>query len=446
MYTWVAATQTWVRWGEGVCYHTSRGSGLAQSAYVPEAFLVQQGVDLLIQKAMTPVLFVLASAHFAWPSAASAGEDSTCALQKRWLQADVEQPGSLAPLGTPVELARPAGPAFEAGGGAAWSTPGVRFQQCARPAPQKLMASSILQGAKQTQAREEKPLPNRVSCPPGQMPIGNFAGDAYDFTCCDAAEQCGGCRKIKDGLCQECAAGYVHQKIPILNITKCFLCESIPDWQDSKGLTCQDYESKGYCRFVGDSVEDGHDQAFHGLRPSEACCACGGGSVQPTPSSMSLARRALVNGDPINDFPEPQPLGTEVSGCDLATWQLQLEGSGRIHGNVEASGGKSQATEIKCSLVLMEDPMRGLFTTVDLQVPVGVMSYGDQVLVFKYWGLEPEPANKAFPVHVMKLPSGHTMEKFQLHCNCPRLGAREALFSCFFAESREASGAVSSSL
>eukprot|EP00439_Symbiodinium_sp_Y106_P075062 s1076_g14.t1 len=246
----------------------------------------------------------------------------------------------------------------------AWSMPGLHFQQCAhsKSKPRKSVPfsslASALQSAQHDQDEAKEPLPN-VKCPPGEMPIGHFAGDAYEFNCCNAGQQCGGCRKIRDGICQECAAGFVHQQIPVLNITKCFLCDDIPDWHDSHGRTCYDYESMGFC----------HGLTFHGLRPSEACCACGGGNVQPTPTSMSFAQQAVVFGDAVDAFPEPQALGTQVD-CDLANWNLTIAESGRIHG----IAAQSSDTAIKCSLTLMQDPMRGLFATVDLKVPAGLQA------------------------------------------------------------------------
>ncbi|CAE7940721.1 unnamed protein product, partial [Symbiodinium necroappetens] len=357
---------------------------------------------------MLHTLFVLAVVRSA---CADEQELSSC-LQKRpstRLRLDTVKPSLAEPSTTAF-----AGPGSQPGAGP-WSTPGVRFQQCGRTKKRPTQLPTLLQGAALDKGHENS-LPDRVKCPTGQMLIGNFWGNAYNFTCCDAGPQCGGCRKALNGTCQECAAGYVHQQIPLLNITKCFLCDDVPGWQDSNGLGCRDYESQGFCH---GSVKDGYDEPFHGVRPSEACCVCGGGSVQHTPTSMPFARRALVYGDAVDEFPEPQALGTQVSSCNLAQWGLQLTGPGRIQGNV--SSPSQSSTEIKCSLVLMQDPMRGISATVKLKIPVASFSYGQQVLVFKYWGLDPEPASKPFPLHQQTLPQGQFLENFQLRCNCPWL-------------------------
>ena len=50
-----------------------------------------------------------------------------------------------------------------------------------------------------------------------------------------------------------------------------------------------------------------------------------------------------------------------------------------------------------------------------------MFSYGKAVLVFKYWGLGPEPATKSFPLHRMELPPLHVLKNFQLQCDCPWL-------------------------
>ncbi|CAE6973297.1 unnamed protein product [Symbiodinium sp. CCMP2592] len=296
----------------------------------------------------------------------------------------------------------------------AWTTPGLHFEQCTR---KPKTPTQLLQRAKHAHIRQEEALFDRVICPSGQMPIGNYGGDVYNFTCCDAGQQCGGCRKIKNGMCQECAAGYVHQQIPILNITKCFLCDDISGWQDSRGLTCHDYELKGSC--IYGIIEAGEDKPFHGVRPSEACCACGGGSLQATPGYMSFTNKAVVYGYSVDAFPEPQALGTQVESCNLAKWSLNLTGRGRIQGVVVNSSESS--SDIKCTLTLTQDPIRGLFTTVSVDVPVGEISYGEQVLVFKYWGLDSEPTMQNVPIQHTVLEKGHALENFQLHCNCPWL-------------------------
>ena len=383
----------------------------------------QRAVDRLIKcighigrvhmccRAMFRTLFVL----FVVRSACADGPDLSCSLQKRppaLLRLDTEKPSLEEPPAT--ELAQ-----FESQPDEGpWSTPGVRFQQCGRTKNKRPAQLPTLLQAVALDRGREKPLPDRVRCPTGQMLIGNFLGNEYNFSCCDAGQQCGGCRKTENGTCQECAAGYVHQQIPLLNVTKCFLCDDVPGWQDSYGLGCRDYASKGFCHGF---VEAGHDEPFHGVRPSEACCVCGGGSVQPTPTSMPFAQKSLVYGDVVDEFPEPQALGSQVSSCNLAEWGLHLSGSpGRIQGNVSSLGQSSP--EIKCSLVLMQDPIRGISATVSLKIPLASFSYGQQLLVFKYWGLDPDPATKPFHLHQQALPQGQFLENFQLQCNCPRPG------------------------
>ena len=261
-----------------------------------------------------------------------------------------------------------------------------------------------------------------VECPAGEMPIGDFVGHGHDynFSCCSAGEQCGGCRKIEKSRCVECAAGYVRQRIPILNVSMCFQCDDIP-WHDAKGLTCQDYEDQGACTGF---IKEGFDQPFQGLSPSEACCACGGGSLRPTPSYMPFAEEALYIGQSINSFPQPQAYTTTVEPkCNLADWDLRLAGSGGISGRVASKGSKGQSQEISCSIGLTQDPMRGLVSTVNLEVPVSKFSYGKQILLFKYWGLDVQPAVDKISVQHAPLKLNEVWENFSMECTpaCPWL-------------------------
>ncbi|CAE6919223.1 unnamed protein product [Symbiodinium sp. CCMP2456] len=333
--------------------------------------------------------------------------DFSCALQKRaapsGLSVDEESTKPTQPTG-PYELLE-----------AAWSTPGVHFRQCEKP------RARLLQGKRADLTNIVNGwaiLPEKVQCPPSEMPIGDFVdqGLGYQFSCCKAGDQCSGCRKIENGSCVGCAAGYVKQLIPVLNVSMCFQCDNIP-WHDASGLTCQDYQDRGFCPGF---TKAGFDQPFQGLSPSEACCACGGGSVRSTPSLMPLAEEALYEGQSIESFPQPQAYGTTVGPeCNLAEMGLHLSESGKISGHVAWSSGR-QPTQIKCSVGLTQDPMRGLLNTISLEVPVTSISYGKQILLFKYWGLDGESVDR-FPVQYAPIPNG--WEDFRLQCSptCPWL-------------------------
>ena len=45
--------------------------------------------------------------------------------------------------------------------------------------------------------------------------------------------------------------------------------------------------------------------------------------------------------------------------------------------------------------IIPEDPMRGLYFTVDLDLAVSAFSYGRAVVSFKSWGLQPVAAEEA---------------------------------------------------
>ena len=192
-----------------------------------------------------------------------------------------------------------------------WSTPGLGFRQCPKQPQVEVEALQIASVASELMNLTEKP-----QCPPGEVLIGNFQQDSYEFSCC-SGPQCQGCRSVDDGVCQECAAGYVMQTIPVLNQSKCFICDDVPGWHDMKGRSCTDLEKQGICNGAWPK----EDLAYQGVKPSEACCACGGGSVYPTPVVMDFADKALYFGQEVDDTPQPmsetQDLGKNQ---DVLSW------------------------------------------------------------------------------------------------------------------------------
>ena len=69
--------------------------------------------------------------------------------------------------------------------------------------------------------------------------------------------------------------------------------------------------------------------------------------------------------------------------CAFASSGLTISDDGFISGTVTV---KNRST-IKCSIVSVQDPVRGLMTNLDFSLPVSEFSYGDQVIYFKFWGL-----------------------------------------------------------
>ena len=178
-----------------------------------------------------------------------------------------------------------------------WSTPGVGFREC--PKATVLVETELHLESRLSNG--SKTLPNKLQCPPGQVLIGDFTENAYDFSCCEG--ECGGCRSSKNGTCQKCAAGFVMQQIPVLEKSKCFICDDVPGFQDAHGRSCSDLKRQGLCSGSWPKAED--DLAFQGIRPSEACCECGGGSVYPTPVYMAFAEDALYFGQTVDETPQP---------------------------------------------------------------------------------------------------------------------------------------------
>ena len=67
--------------------------------------------------------------------------------------------------------------------------------------------------------------------------------------------------------------------------------------------------------------------------------------------------------------------------------------------------------------------MRGLVSTVNLEVPVSKFSYGKQILLFKYWGLDVQPAVDKISVQHAPLKLNEVWENFSMECTpaCPWL-------------------------
>ncbi|CAK9023227.1 Uncharacterized protein SCF082_LOCUS16131 [Durusdinium trenchii] len=258
---------------------------------------------------------------------------------------------------------------------------------------------------------------DKITCQPGEVPIGDFQEGKYTFSCCAAGSQCGGCRSSKNGVCLECAAGYVYQAIPVMGISKCFMCDDIPNWHDSMSRTCTDYAVQGLCN--GSWPNASLDLPYHGLKPSEACCICGGGNAQAVPTQMPLADESLYVGQRIEAFPEPVAEAVAVDPeCNLAELGLELSVTGVIRGNLTAT---NKTTQLKCSMMLTQDPIRGIFSSISLDVPLSSFTYGEQALLFKLWGQDAEAAQSSLP---LQKKSSLQLENYQLACvpECPWLG------------------------
>ena len=131
------------------------------------------------------------------------------------------------------------------------------------------------------------------------------------------------------------------------------------------------------------------DIPFHGLRPSDACCVCGGGSIKAAPTQLPLSGQALfvnedIEKDHVNSIPNPMPEAIQVTpGCDLSTVGLSLSSNGRIKGTV-----KNGTQEVNCPMVVVQDPVRGIAETTVLRFSVFPFTYGSDTVVFASWGLD----------------------------------------------------------
>ena len=285
-----------------------------------------------------------------------------------------------------------------------WTRPGLEFRQCPK--------LPVLSKNIQLQVRHQlNNLMKKPTCSGGQVLIGDFMNGSYKYTCCNAGEQCGGCRVVRDGACRQCAAGYVMQTVPVVNISKCFMCDDVPNWHDMQGRTCADLQQDGICSGAWPKTAD--DVQFQGLRPSEACCACGGGSVYPTPVYMPLQSKSLYAGQYVDATPEP--ITAEVvevaPGCTFGSSGLTVASNGRVSGVVAM---KQNVTEISCSTVSVQDPVRGIVTQTDFSIPLSKFSYGEQVVYFKFWGLDGSPSDATVPLHSRNMDGPQSL---QLQCD-----------------------------
>lgn len=347
--------------------------------------------------AMTALLGTVAMLHQVLAT------DLSCHLQKGPVGALMPEVSPEVPLPSPWSLSSP------------WSQPGLHFEHC--PVAKKASRSQLMQMSE----HEPAPLPNKTSCPFGSMPIGQLHHGIYNFSCCYAGAQCGGCRQIVGNTCIECAAGYTRQEIPVLNTSLCFLCDDLPNWQDALSRTCYDYSALGLCR-DGKVKNSTLDVAFRGVSPSEACCACGGGSVYPTPTRMNV----VYDGQVVHAQPQPPGLGILMKSCQLDG--LQLNNNGSIQGTIPMN---STVHRVECSFLVSQDPVRGIYSTVKMSVPVSPISYGKPTLVFKHWGLD-RTSTSQFPI---RTSLGGLWNDFQLTCTpkCPwlHMNAQGTLTSSF---------------
>ena len=163
----------------------------------------------------------------------------------------------------------------------------------------------------------------------------------------------------------------------------------------------------------GHGPKTADDVQFQGLRPSEACCACGGGSVYPTPVYMPLQSKSLYAGQYVDATPEP--ITAEVvevaPGCTFGSSGLTVASNGRVSGVVAM---KQNVTEISCSTVSVQDPVRGIVTQTDFSIPLSKFSYGEQVVYFKFWGLDGSPSDATVPLHSRNMDGPQSL---QLQCD-----------------------------
>ncbi len=189
---------------------------------------------------------------------------------------------------------------------------------------------------------------------------------------------CTGCQQVTSKRCSKCLPGYYIQGVHPFK--RCVRCDDMM-WVDKDGLTCENYQREGIC-IDGVMTNTTKDVPFEGLKPSDACCACGGGDTSPTPFEYKLNQQTLTKGVEVQALPTPQVAWAYEVGasCNLRDFGLALNGkTGHITGKPTRTG------DVACDVTAIQDPLTGRRAGFSLRVTVYEFSYGRAFLKF---GLE----------------------------------------------------------
>jgi len=240
-------------------------------------------------------------------------------------------------------------------------------------------AALAVRGQGQAHVRSSK---GRVSCDEGTV-IGTFSADhEYEESCCTLQGYCGGCAVVEEGKCTECAAGYTFDGSELER--KCVACDDVPDWLDATEKTCIDYEIEGRCSNGQPPIEN---EPFEGLRPSDACCACGGGQLAPTPWSYKLSEQVLVFGSQVSARPSPETAPRyEVSpSCKLGDLNIIMSPGGVLSGKLPSfEEDENGILQMSCEVVAVQDIWRGIQANAQLELSLQPMSYGPRIVTFAF--------------------------------------------------------------
>merc|ERR1711869_35050 len=100
----------------------------------------------------------------------------------------------------------------------------------------------------------------------------------------------------------ECAVGYVLRESAEKKLG-CIQCDDML-WEDESGRSCSDYVKQGLCG-PGKALSALIDRPYQGLKPSDACCSCGGGDITATPFGYPANLEGMVIGQNISVSPVP---------------------------------------------------------------------------------------------------------------------------------------------
>ncbi|CAJ1385117.1 unnamed protein product, partial [Effrenium voratum] len=228
------------------------------------------------------------------------------------------------------------------------------------------------------------------TCGAGQVSLLDFSGGSVSETCCPGdSSYCAGCAKFANGGCAKCLGGYVQVG------GKCLACINLEGFMDPLHRSCAMYESNGWCtggapvstKWQQDTPSSQATMAeftYHGASPTEACCACGGGTRMPTPFKYPASGKSLLVGQAIQELPQPRTAVEYVAdpGCALHSLGLHLDArTGAV------TGTASEATQVECQITAKEGS--GLEFNASLVLDFVPFTYGKRALDF------PAPGDKA---------------------------------------------------
>ena len=237
--------------------------------------------------------------------------------------------------------------------------------------------------------------------------IFGWVESEYKASCCQlSGAQCSGCAVAGADSCTSCASGYIFRS------STCIPCDDLL-WEDAEGRNCAAYVEEGLCD-AGRPPEK--NPAHEGLRPSDACCACGGGQIGKTPWAYPAGAHVHLFGQAIELRPDPQSADSHAvaEDCDFSRFNLSIRADGVVSGKLPDYSNDSDEDEASCTIAAVQDPLSGIYQETELSVKVAALSYGPQTIMFPIE--DDELQKKAKKTWKLTKLEGLKLTSFRLAC------------------------------